>query len=324
MDIAKIEEKLDKSVAGATEVSMALGGIRFQSMMEVFEMAKMMAISGTAIPKHLRGNPGACLAVCVQALEWHMSPFSVAQKSYEVNDRIAYEAQLIVAVINARAPLKERLRYDYDGEGTDMRCTVSGLIEGEAKPLVYISPKIKDIKVKNSPLWTSDPQQQLAFYSGRAWARRHCPETILGIYADDEMRDAEPLATDITPSVGERLKSGKGKRGFDADNVNKALEHKPETPLNVVTDPKPEAEKAVLQSTSAAPAPAAEVQMELGAGDVETEIAAKKRAIDNVDNKADFETIVAEVQAFLRQHKRPDLIADFLSYADKRGKKLAK
>lgn len=235
MELTKIEEKIDRTVAGATEISMEIGGIRFQSMMELFEMAKLMAVAEKAVPKHLRGNPGACLAVCIQALEWRMSPFSVANKSYEVNDRIAYEAQLIVGVVNARAPLKERLRYTYAGEGADMRCTVSGLIKGEAAPLEYTSPPLSSVK-KNSPLWSSDPQQQLGFYSARAWARRHCPETILGIYGEDELRDAEPMK-DVTPKpdVGERLKGGKGKRGFSQEGVAAALEHKPEQALNTVS-----------------------------------------------------------------------------------------
>ena len=50
--------------------------------------AKLMALSHVAIPKHLRGNPGACLAVTIQAIEWRLSPYAVANKSYSVNDRL--------------------------------------------------------------------------------------------------------------------------------------------------------------------------------------------------------------------------------------------
>ncbi len=58
-----------------------------------------MARAGIA--KHLRDNPGA--AVAMQAFEWDMSPFAVASKSYSVNGVIAYEAQLITAVVNTRS-----------------------------------------------------------------------------------------------------------------------------------------------------------------------------------------------------------------------------
>src|SRR5262245_32102388 len=99
MDLTKIEEKLDKTVAGAVAVSDQVGGVLFQNMAEVMEFAKLLSLAGTAVPKHLRGNPGGCLAVTIQALEWRMSPVAVANKSYEVNDRIAFEAQLIHAVV---------------------------------------------------------------------------------------------------------------------------------------------------------------------------------------------------------------------------------
>src|SRR4029077_15110442 len=60
----------------------------------------------------------------------------------------------------------------------------------------YKSPRIADIQPKNSPLWKSDPGQQLAYYCLRAFARRWCPETILGIHDVDELRDAAMI--DVT------------------------------------------------------------------------------------------------------------------------------
>lgn len=152
---------------------------------EVVEFAKDMSRADTAIPKHLRGNPGACMAVALQAFEWGMSPFAVANKSYSVNDRVAYEAQLIAAVVNTRSGIQGRLKYKFEGEGPSLRCTVTGVIDGET--LEYRSPLFKDITTKNSPLWKSDPEQQFGYYSARAWARRHVPEVILGVYDREEV-----------------------------------------------------------------------------------------------------------------------------------------
>lgn len=165
---------------------------------EVVDFAKDMCRAGTAIPKHLRENPGACMAVALQAFEWGMSPFAVANKSYSVNDRIAYEAQLIAAVVNTRSGLQGRLKYDYEGTGATLRCTVTGILDGE--PTTYRSPKFSDITPKNSPLWKSDPEQQLGYYSARAWARRHVPEVILGVYDRDEVEGfAEPEVMPPSP-----------------------------------------------------------------------------------------------------------------------------
>lgn len=202
---------------GDIKLSAIAGGISFASALEVIEVAKLMAVSGHAVPKHLRLNPGACLRIVFQAVEWRMSPWGVADKSYEVNDRLAYESQLIHAVVEARAPLKERLNCAYEGEGPERRCLVSGMFnDGTVRQ--YLTPKFKDIRVKNSPLWKDDPDQQLWYYATRAWARKWCPDVLLGIYSKDEL-EAEPTLgrDDAAPGLHSRL---------IGSNVNREEGHK--------------------------------------------------------------------------------------------------
>lgn len=214
-------------------VSVATGSngssIAPQNLGEVVRFAEVMCKADIALPQHLRGNAGACMAVAMQALEWQMSPFAVASKSYAVGGRIAYEAQLIAAVVNTRSGIKGRLKYQFDGEGAAMTCTVTGTLDGE--DCVYKSPTIGSITVKNSPLWKSDPQQQLGYFSARSWARRHCPEVLLGVYDRDEVENYQGAdnAKDVTPqpSIMQRLASNKpqgAQEGFDADNVTRETE----------------------------------------------------------------------------------------------------
>jgi hypothetical protein len=179
-------------------VSTAQGGLAFTNMGEVVEFAKLMAMGGVSIPKHLRDNPGACLAVTMQAVEWRMSPFAVANKSYSVNDRLAYESQLIQAVLLARAPIVGRIAFSFDGEGPTRRCLATAVLQNDEGTVTYATPMVKDIKVKNSPLWAQDPDQQLTYYAGRALARRYFPDVLLGIYAEDELRE-EPAPRQINP-----------------------------------------------------------------------------------------------------------------------------
>jgi len=200
----KIENRIDKSVTASTGLATS-GGMAFRTMDQIMEFAKVMAIANVAIPKHLRDNPGACLAVAIQASEWQMSPFAVANKSYSVNDRLAYEAQLVNAVILARAPIVGRFKIEYIGEGDARQCKVTAkLTDGDT--VDYTSPPIGKITVKNSPLWKSDPDQQLFYFSSRSMCRRHFPDVILGIYTEDEIADIPPMrdATpqrDLTPKV---------------------------------------------------------------------------------------------------------------------------
>ena len=199
MNSQQIEDRIDRQAAGAIALRPASGGmmtIAPTSMGELFEFAKLMAVSRECVRKVFRDNPGACLAIALQAFRTGADPFAVANKAYLVNDQIAYEAQYIHAVINTSGILKKRLRPTYEGDGPTLCCTIRGEIHGEDEPLEYRSPPIGNIPTKNSPLWKSDPEQQLFYYSSRAWVRRYAPEVLLGM---DTGEDIEASAIDVTP-----------------------------------------------------------------------------------------------------------------------------
>lgn len=183
----RIQDRINPAVTGQTKLAKN-GGMDFSTVEQIMEFAKIMAIAGCAIPKHLRESPGACLAVAIQACEWSMSPFAVANKSYVVNDRIGYEAQLVNAVILMRAPIKGRFAVTYSGSGQSRRCKVAANL-ADGGTVEYESPMFSEITTKNSPLWKADPDQQLFYYSSRAMCRRHFPDVILGIYTADELQD---------------------------------------------------------------------------------------------------------------------------------------
>jgi len=158
------------------------------TMGEAMELAKLMS-SSNFVPPHLRGKPGDCLAVVMQANRWAMDPFSVASKTYFVSDKMAYEAQLVNAVINASGVLDGRLHPEWQGEGNELVCTVTGKIKGD-DAIKARRVAIKNITTRNSPLWKQDPEQQLAYFASRAWVRLHAPEVLMGIYTPEELRES--------------------------------------------------------------------------------------------------------------------------------------
>lgn len=188
-----IESKIDKATTQGMSINRSSGGMAFDNMGQAMEFAKLMAVSGQAIPPHCRNAPGVCLGIVIQAIEWRMSPYSVANKSYVVNDRLSYESQLIHAVIEQRSPIAARLRHEFSGSGDSRKCKVWATARGESEPLVYESPEFKLIQPKNSPLWKTKPDLQLYYNASRDWARMFFPDVILGVYADDEMIDSEPM-----------------------------------------------------------------------------------------------------------------------------------
>ena len=228
-DVARIEEKIDRTATGSMAVDASMGGIQVKTVMEAMELAKVMATATIGLPKHLRGNPGDILGVLLQANSWGLEPYAVARMSYAVNDILSYQAQLLHALMLKRAPIKGRIKVEYNGEGPDRTCTVWAITREESERVEYTSPKFKDINPKNSPLWKNDPDQQQFYFSIRALGRRHFPDVLLGLYSEDELRDSyigPEKAKDVTPAkpgLAERLaaKRTTGERGFNAEHVER-------------------------------------------------------------------------------------------------------
>ncbi|MCZ4501010.1 MAG: hypothetical protein JWQ74_3565 [Marmoricola sp.] len=206
--------------------------LQVESLGDIVRFAELMCQSKAGIPQYLHGNAPDCMAITMQALQWGMNPFSVAQKSYKIKDVIAYEAQLIAAVINTRADLKKRPQISFECDGPKRKCTVTFEFN-DGTVQIYVSPEFEKITPKNSPLWKSDPDQQQSYYSMRAGGRRYCPEVILGVYDRDEVEDFRgpngPRDVTPAPSVMERLQAARAapeqaageREGFSAEHVNR-------------------------------------------------------------------------------------------------------
>ncbi|HFY2322270.1 TPA: recombinase RecT, partial [Salmonella enterica subsp. enterica serovar Typhimurium] len=70
-----------------------------QALGQLTAFANLMADSQVTVPAHLAGKPADCMAIVMQAMQWGMNPYAVAQKTHLVNGVLGYEAQLVNAVI---------------------------------------------------------------------------------------------------------------------------------------------------------------------------------------------------------------------------------
>lgn len=219
------------------------------------ELAKLMSISKVAVPAHFRGSVGDCLAVVMQSVQWGMNPFAVAQKTHLINGVLGYEAQLINAVISARAPVTGRIEYEWFGpwervlgkfavkknaDGKEYRTpnwsatdeegcgvTVWATFKGESQPR-KLDLLLTQARVRNSTLWADDPRQQLAYLAVKRWSRLYCPDVILGVYTPDELEErtmvhmgaAEEVAPDSTVAA---TQSAPPKPATRADKARAAL-----------------------------------------------------------------------------------------------------
>lgn len=196
-----------------------LGAYNFGALGEAVKFADLMSRAGEVLPAHLRGKPAMCLAVTMRAVHWGFDPFALGLETYQAKDGgvIGFQAKVFTAVLRKHGV---PLRYRYEGKTTwldkpamsargnevakrqavgDRKCIAYAVIDGET--LEYASPTLDEITVKNSPMWHNDPDQQLAYYSGRGFARRYRSDLMMGAYSNDEV---ESMAMrDVTPTPKE-------------------------------------------------------------------------------------------------------------------------
>lgn len=204
------------------------------AMSHMMNVATFMSGGTATLPQPYQKNPANCLAVVIQATQWGMSPFSVAQKTFFINGTIGYEAQLVAAVINSSNATKGTFQFEWYGDWTKilgkfkevtsktkkdefdqfkkykfpnwdladeagLGIKVSATLRGENEPRV-LDLLLVQANTRNSTLWADDPRQQLAYLAQKRWARLYAPEVIMGVYTPDELDSFEPKEIEINPA----------------------------------------------------------------------------------------------------------------------------
>lgn len=208
------------------------------SMDSIMRLAEIMAKGRSTIPDHLKGSSADCAAVVMQAMQWQMNPFAVAQKTHLVNGTLGYEGQLVNAAIQSSGVTLDRFNYEWygpwekiigktkvmdapakgkygdkdykkayqyrvpdydmkDEDGCGVR--VWATLRAEREPR-YLELLLVQASVRNSPLWATDPKQQLGYLAVKRWSRLYAPDVILGVYTPDELEEVNREMRDITPA----------------------------------------------------------------------------------------------------------------------------
>ena len=155
-----------------------------RNIAEALELANVMS-GASLIPDHLRGKPGDCLLIVMQAQRWGMDAVSVAQSTSVVRGKLCYEGKLVAAALYAMGAIDGRLRYEFSGAGDHRRVKVSGTPRG-TKIDQTVEGTVADWRTTNDN-WKKSPDDMLVYRGTRQWARRYAPEALLGVYTPDEM-----------------------------------------------------------------------------------------------------------------------------------------
>jgi hypothetical protein len=218
----------------------------YRAMEQMNTLANLMAGGQATVPKHLQGNPADCMAIIMQAAQWRMNPFAVAQKTHVVSGTLGYEAQLVNAVISSSKAINGRFHYRYGGDwevtgdGNNQKIQagvnvnngntitqncwvqVGAILSGEDEiqwgERLYPSM----VTTKNSALWKTNPKQQGGYLALKYWARLYAPAVIMGVYSSDELEPETKKPTErvINPTTDEPSEDVKPNYTQDQFNEN--------------------------------------------------------------------------------------------------------
>ncbi|HAK3331958.1 TPA: recombinase RecT [Salmonella enterica] len=202
--------------SAVTNSNIALFDSQYLNAISAF--AQIMAQGTSTVPKHLQNNQADCMAVAMQAAQWQMNPFAVAQKTHLIHGTLGYEAQLVNAVITRSGILASRFEYEWYGpwekvvgkftihknddkkeyrqpgwsmaDEVGIGIIVRARLKGEEQPR-ELDLLLAQARTRNSTLWADDPRQQLAYLAVKRWARLYCPDVILGVYTPDELEERQ-------------------------------------------------------------------------------------------------------------------------------------
>lgn len=213
-----------------------------QYLNAISTFASLMAQGASTVPRHLQGNAADCMAVAMQAAQWQMNPFAVAQKTHLINGVLGYEAQLVNAVVSRSGVLATRFEYEWYGpwenvigkfnirkgdkgeyrvpgwnmaDEAGIGIIIKARLKGEDSPR-QLDLLLAQARVRNSTLWADDPRQQLAYLAVKRWARLYCPDVILGVYTPDELDEREERVINPAPQHMSLSEISEGKTDTDA------------------------------------------------------------------------------------------------------------
>lgn len=154
-------------------------------------MAKALSTS-TMVPKEYQGNMGNCLIALDMSDRLKLSPFAVMQSLYLVNGRPSWSSQFITTVINKSGRFRRPLMFDVKGKGKDLSCIAwTEDLEGNRIEGIEITMKMAEDEnwiSKSGSKWKTMPEQMIRYRAASFFGRLHCPDLIMGVYAEDEIR----------------------------------------------------------------------------------------------------------------------------------------
>jgi len=190
LEIKKEQEVLPAPITESDSRNMGIWGDK-ESFVSAQRMANALS-SSTMVPKDYQGNIGNCLIALDMSERLRLSPFAVMQSLYLVNGRPSWSAQFITTVINKSGRYRRPLMFEAKGKGKELSCIAwTEDLEGNRVESIEITMKMAEDEGwvnKSGSKWKTMPEQMIRYRAASFFGKLHCPDLIMGVYAEDEVK----------------------------------------------------------------------------------------------------------------------------------------
>lgn len=185
--------------------------------------------SSTLVPPQYQGQAGYANALVAVDIAWRMrmNPLMVCQNLHIIHGRPSWSSQFIIALINGCGRFTP-LRYEITGKGDDLACfcvaTEIATNKDLKGPTVTMAMAKKEgWATKPSSKWQTMPELMIRYRAAAFWGRLFVPELLVGIQAEEEVIDVEPVNVKETTSAGSLQKLNEKIKQPIAETVEDAV-----------------------------------------------------------------------------------------------------
>lgn len=191
-DIIKQPEETAIAEIPASEQSGFLNLLDAKQLNSVYRNAKVLCES-QLLPPHFRGKVADTMILMDLAMRMRISLFTLANHAYTVSGKIGISGQLCISLVNSCGRFTP-LDFVFVGEqGTrEYGCyAVATRLSNNVickSTLITWGMAVDENWVRNSK-WKTMTDQMMVYRAASFFARKYCPDALLGLSLADELRD---------------------------------------------------------------------------------------------------------------------------------------
>lgn len=184
------------------ELANKMGGLKLDSLADVFKLSESLIKAGDFVPAHFKGNPHAVTAAMITGKELGLSPMASLRGLYVVRGNVGVSYDVIVGLLRSHG-------YRIDWINTDASSATIKLThkDGSSMQMSYTKEDAKIAGLWGGGVgWKNHPATMLRARCVSNAARAFAGEILSGVYCEDEIqeiaREEKVVEVQASPTSG--------------------------------------------------------------------------------------------------------------------------